>query len=107
MGKKVDMDMVRKARENLDKIKEEYPDTRSMDDETLEEVMREGKHIQEIYTPTEMAELLGTHRETILRAIRKGEIQAAKIGKQYKITKAEVDRYFQSKGGSPLFEDEE
>jgi len=51
------------------------------------------------------AKILDVHTETLRRAIKAGDLQAAKIGKDYRIAKAELERYFQSKGGGELFED--
>lgn len=107
MSKKIDMNMVRKARANLEKVRQQYPNTRAMDEATLEDAVTSNntsnEQLKATFSPKEVAELLGTHKETILRAIRKGEIRAALLGKIYRITRAEVDRYFQSKGGSSLF----
>jgi len=41
----------------------------------------------------------------IRRAIKKGDINAAKLC-DYRISKIELERYFASKGGGKLFEDE-
>lgn len=111
MSNKVDINMVRKARQNLDEIKQKHPDIRTMDEETLNKTVeanapQDNSHeqVQSTYSPKEAARILNTHKETILRAIRKGELKAALIGKLYRITQAELDRYFKAKGGTSLFE---
>ncbi len=110
MRKKIDMNLVKQARANLDKVREQYPDTRAMDEAEIELITSNVTSRQQPITkttlsPAEVARLLGTHKETILRAIRKGDIKAALLGRMYRITKTEVNRYFMSKGGTPLFEE--
>ena len=45
-----------------------------------------------LYTPTELAELLGVSRQEVVRRIWRGFIKAEMVGKSYIITKAEVDK---------------
>ena len=45
-----------------------------------------------LYTPTELAELLGVSRQEIVRRIWRGFINAEMVGKSYVITKAEVNK---------------
>jgi excisionase family DNA binding protein len=60
---------------------------------------------QRAFSLKEVADILGVHPETIRRAVKAGKLKAAKIGKDYRIAKTEVDRYFQAMGGGSLFED--
>lgn len=46
----------------------------------------------DVLTPEEAAEILRVHPETIMRRLRKGEIPAAKIGKQWRISRKTIDR---------------
>lgn len=48
----------------------------------------------EVYTVEEFAEIFKVSPESVRNLIRKGEISAIKIGKQYRISKTVVDRYF-------------
>jgi len=45
-----------------------------------------------LYTPTELAKLLGVSRQEVVRRIWRGYIVAELVGKSYIITKAEVDK---------------
>lgn len=45
-----------------------------------------------LFTPTELAKLLDVSRQEIVRRIWRGFIKAEMVGKQYVITKAEVDK---------------
>ena len=45
-----------------------------------------------LYTPTELAELLGVSRQEIVRRIWRDFIKAEMVGKSYVITKAEVNK---------------
>ena len=44
------------------------------------------------YTADEAAEILRVNKETVLRKIRVGELKASRIGKSYRIPKAEIHR---------------
>ena len=57
------------------------------------------------YTLIEAAELLLCHKETLRRAIKSGELMAAKLGKSYRISKKDLEEFWQAKGGGALFED--
>jgi excisionase family DNA binding protein len=53
------------------------------------------------------ASILGVHPDTIRRAIKTGKLKAAKIGRDYRIAKSELERYFQAMGGTSLFGDDD
>jgi excisionase family DNA binding protein len=60
--------------------------------------------LQGVLTIQEAADLLGLHRETVRRAIRTGELKATRLGyRTVRITKADLQAWFMSKGGRPLF----
>jgi excisionase family DNA binding protein len=108
MPKQIDWEQVQKARANLDTIKSQYTDTRPMNEADLHTALDDtgagtsnAQH-KATYSPAEVATMLGVHKETVLRAIRSGELQAALLGKMYRITPAELNRWFVSKGGTPL-----
>ena len=46
---------------------------------------------QELYTVDQVAELLGLQARTIRNYIRDGRLQAVRIGKQYRIARADVE----------------
>ena len=61
---------------------------------------------QRAFSLKEVASILGVHPETIRRAVKAGKLKAAKIGKDYRIAKSELERYFQAMGGTSLFEND-
>ena len=48
---------------------------------------------QYLYTVTEAAKLLKLHPKTLRRKIQKGEIQSTKIGKQYRLTRTQLEDF--------------
>lgn len=57
------------------------------------------------FSLAEAAELLNCHKETLRREIRNGNLRAARIGKQYRVSKTELELYWAERGGGSLFED--
>ena len=57
------------------------------------------------YTLAEAAEVLSCHKETLRRAIKSESLRAAKIGKEYRISKADLEDYWAMRGGGALFDD--
>jgi excisionase family DNA binding protein len=47
------------------------------------------------YTPQEVAELLKISYMTVFRWIRAGKMKAYKLGKQYRISKEELDKFLE------------
>jgi excisionase family DNA binding protein len=62
---------------------------------------------QQVLSIKDAATILDVHPDTIRRAIKAGKLKAAKIGRDYKIAKSELDRYFQAMGGTSLFGDDD
>jgi len=60
---------------------------------------------QGAFSLKEVADILNVHSETVRRLIKVGKLKAAKIGKDYRISKPELERYFQAMGGGRLFEE--
>ena len=60
---------------------------------------------KQVYTLKEAAELLTCHPETLRRAIKRGALKAVKIGRDYRISRAELTEYWTTQGGGKLFED--
>ena len=56
------------------------------------------------FTLSEAAELLSCHKETLRRAIKEGGLYAAKVGKGYRISRADLEEFWKAKGGGALFE---
>lgn len=57
------------------------------------------------FTLAEAAKLLSCHTETLRRAIQDGGLQAARIGKSYRVSRSDLQTYWASKGGGILFPD--
>ena len=54
-----------------------------------------------IYTADEAAERLNLHVKTVRRYIREGKLKAKRIGKEYRITRADLDEF---SGHRPAFD---
>ncbi|MES2625703.1 MAG: helix-turn-helix domain-containing protein [Pseudomonadota bacterium] len=48
---------------------------------------------QELYTVEKVAQILGLHVRTVRGYVRDGRIKAVKIGKQYRITKGDLEAF--------------
>ncbi len=59
---------------------------------------------KQTYTLGEAAELLSCHKETIRRAIKDGTLRAAKLGRGYRVSRADLEAFWSSMGGGALFE---
>ena len=55
------------------------------------------------FTLAEAANLLSCHKETLRRAIQAGELQAARLGREYRISRADLQGFWISQGGGELF----
>lgn len=55
------------------------------------------------YTLAEAAEVLSCHKETLRRAIQAGELQAARLGREYRISRADLQAFWTAQGGGELF----
>ncbi len=67
--------------------------------------MTESDRARTTFTLPEAADLLQVHPETLRRAIKAGQLLAAKIGKEYRISKTDLEAYWTAKGGGALFDD--
>ena len=59
------------------------------------------------YTLAEAAELLSCHPETLRRAIKDGTLRAAKLGREYRISRSDLQTFWSARGGWNLFGDED
>lgn len=55
--------------------------------------------IKDIYTVAELAKLLNIMPAAVRQQIRTGKLKADKFNNAYVITKAEAERYIESRGG--------
>ena len=60
---------------------------------------------QQAFSLKDSAIIFDVHPDTLRRAIKSGKLKAAKIGKDYRISKFELERFFQAMGGTSLFGD--
>ena len=55
------------------------------------------------FTLAEAAQVLSCHKETLRRAIQAGELQAARLGREYRISRADLQGFWTAQGGGELF----
>jgi len=55
------------------------------------------------FTLAEAAALLSCHAETLRRAIKNGTLHAARIGREYRISRTDLQTFWSAGGGSDLF----
>lgn len=60
---------------------------------------------QATYTLSEAAELLRCHPETVRRYVKSGKLRGAKIGKEYRFSKSDLEEFWAAQGGGALFVD--
>lgn len=48
---------------------------------------------KDLYSVTEVAELLGLHVKTVRNYVRNGRLKSTRIGKQYRIAKADLENF--------------
>lgn len=60
---------------------------------------------KQVYSIEEAAQALDVHPDTIRKMIKRGELRASRVGRQYRIPQAEVDRLLY--GTTPRPEDEQ
>lgn len=56
------------------------------------------------FTLAEAAVLLSCHRETLRRAIRSGELRAARLGREFRVSRLDLEAFWAANGGGDLFE---
>jgi excisionase family DNA binding protein len=55
------------------------------------------------FTLAEAAALLSCHAETLRRAIKSGTLYAARLGREYRISRSDLQAFWTARGGSDLF----
>lgn len=98
MGKTLDMEAIKLARENLARIKRDNPNMRAMTMDDLTDAIE-----AEVFTVEQVAELLKVHPETIRLAIRRGQLKAAKVGRSFRIARPDLESFYRIRGGGELF----
>ncbi len=94
-----DKDQIKKALKELLRLISEQP-------EIVEQLLKTLKKASiEVYTSKHAAELLQCHEITIRRAIKAAKLKASKIGRDYRISKIDLGRFYKEQGGGELFAD--
>jgi len=81
---------------------DELASSRALADEELAVLETRSRELPRVMTVEQAAEVIEVHPETIRRAIRSGELNAAKIGRDYRITRDALSQWFVERGGQPL-----
>lgn len=55
------------------------------------------------FTLGEAADVLSCHKETLRRAIQAGELRAARLGREYRISRIDLQAFWTAQGGGELF----
>ena len=55
------------------------------------------------FTLAEAAALLSCHAETLRRAIKNKTLHAARLGREYRISRTDLQAFWTTRGGSDLF----
>lgn len=103
--KVIDLVRVKAALADLDRACNENPTLKGSDQWTETEVMEVLGMDKNIYNVREAAVLLGVTAETLRREVRKGNLKAAKVGRDLRISKADLEAYYRTRGGGDLFTD--
>lgn len=61
--------------------------------------------LQEAFSLREAAEILGVNPTTIRRLIHKKALRAGKVGRDYRLSKFDLNEYYRGQGGGKLFKD--
>lgn len=59
------------------------------------------------FTLSEAANLLSCHSETLRRAIKDGVLQAARLGREYRISRSDLQAFWTTRGGGELFSEQD
>lgn len=60
--------------------------------------------LQEAFSLREAAEILGANPTTIRRLIHKKKLRAGRVGRDYRLSKFDLNEYYIGQGGGKLFD---
>jgi len=60
---------------------------------------------EQTFTTEEVADLLDVDIQTVRRWCREGELTAAKMGRNYRISRPDLEAFYRSRGGGELFDE--
>ena len=106
----MDLNAIRLAHANLDRIAREHPELidparANWSEEDISEMIVDPTRTT--YSTKDVAEILGVHEETVRREVQRGHLKAAKLGRMFIISKADLAAYYEAKGGGKLFADDD
>ena len=61
--------------------------------------------MQQAFSLKEAAKLIGCHSETLRKVIKRGQLKAGKIGRDFRISRFDLETYWREKGGGKLFKE--
>lgn len=103
----LDTERIRVALSRLDRLAIDHPELIEPGETSTDEWMETlGGAMQDIFTIQEAADFFKVHPQTLRRAIAAGKLKAAKLGKDYRISKADLIAYYNAMGGVRLEPDE-
>ncbi len=105
-NKTIDLERIGRANARLDAYLTEHPGAlgERSESEWLE-IVKGVLMDKQTFSAKEAAEILGVTAETIRRAIRKKTLKAAKVGKDFRISRTDLQEYYRDLGGGELFSD--
>ena len=104
--RKIDMARVLEIDAELAALVAKNPNIRPMDDAALAAALDPAHDVrQEAYNTVDAAKVLGLHPERLRQLVRAGEIPAARLGKNWRISRVALADYFRRVGGGELFND--
>jgi excisionase family DNA binding protein len=111
----VNLAKVRKGREMLDIVATHYPEMVASvrrelalkDQVEIEYAINNEVRVSDdgkmAWTLTDAAKMIGIHAATLRRAVEAGELKAMRLSRHYRVSRAELEAWWQSKGGGQLF----
>ncbi len=103
--KGVDLTRVKRAMTRLDEIARDHPELLGQStQEQWEETLKDALASLDVLTINQAAAVLNCHPDTIRKAIRTGKLKAGKVGRDYRISKRDLEIYWQAEGGEELFQ---
>lgn len=102
MNQIVDMVKVKESLDRIGAILARRPDLANRTAQYFNGELSEMEEtMEEVMTAEEAADVLKVHYETVYKEIRRGNLQARKAGKAWRITKDSIDRYLRGERPAP------
>lgn len=99
----IDLEGVRRGDAHLDEAKRLYrKQGRTPRPVPLDEIADMAK---QTYTTNEVADLLDVDVQTVRRWCREGDLPAADVGRNYRVSRHELEKFWKERGGGDLFND--